>query len=166
MPDLAEHAQAFVNGKKSEWANLVPIAIALRPKQIDRAAERLAKLAGIGKPTVKRKLEAIRFKAAQGWDAERIIVEGQAPTLASYVQGKTKARTLPLVSFPHRLTRPVRDALHENCLRLAKLFHFKTWDEVFEYVNARIEMDSDFEHLHAAGMLDRTHAQNNGHKAG
>ena len=148
---LADHAQAFVNGKKSEWANLVPIAIALRPKQVDRAAERLAKLAGIGKSTVKRKIEAIRFKNEQGWNEQAITAAGQAPTLASYVDGKTKARTLPLVSFPHRLTKPVRDDLQEQVLRIAKVLHLKTYDEVFCFIVSQIACATDEELLHAAG---------------
>lgn len=153
MADLATSANAWIATKKAEWDYLVDTAIALHPKQIDRAASRLASRANVGAPTMRKKIEAIRFKAQQGWDVETIKREGQEATISAFVKSKVKARTEPLVNFPHRLTPPVRDALKSNCLRLAKLLGLKTWDEVFQYINSQIELASDLDHLHAAGLL-------------
>lgn len=153
MTDLAKNAEAYVKGKRLEWSNLVEIAIGISPKQIDRAAGRLAKLAGIGKNTVKKKIEAIRFKAAQGWDPETIKKAGQSETISAYVKMTVKARTEPLVAFPHRLTPPVRDAVQELCLRLCKVLAVKTYDEAFEFVVADYLGTDDVELIHRAGMV-------------
>lgn len=142
MADLAQHAADYVNGKKAEWDNLVDIAIALGPKQLDRGAERLAKLSGVDKRAVRKKIEAIRFKHEQGWEAAAIKSEGQAATCASYVKTKVKARTEPLVNFPHRLTPEIRDAVESLGQRIAAELRLRnhrkevTWDQVFEFITA------------------------------
>lgn len=159
VTNLKAHAEAFVNGKKSEWGSLVEIAIALEPDQLERASDRLAKLAGIGKATVKRKIEAIRFKFSQGWTVATIIRAGQSETISSYVKLKTKARTEPLVAFPHRLTPGVRDALEELCIRLAKVLKMKsrrgniTYDDVFEFMCGHFATMDELELQHDAGMV-------------
>jgi hypothetical protein len=155
MNDLAKSATAFVNNSKGQWANLVDVALALSPKQLDKGAERLAKLAGVGKKTVKQKMLAVRFKADQGWSADTIKVFGQGETLASYVRETVKARTEPLVAFPHRLTRPVRDALEETCRRVSKRLGLKTYDDVFELVVAVFAHDEDIDHLGGAITHDQ-----------
>lgn len=154
MTDLAKNAEAYVNGKRTEWANLVEIAVGINGNQLDRAAARLAKLAGIGPATVRRKIEAIRFKAAQGWDSEAIKKAGQSETISSYVKQKTRARTEALVAFPHRLTPAVRDATKDTCLRIAKVLHLKTWDDVFDFINADYATTTDAELIHRAGEGD------------
>ncbi len=56
MTDLAKCAERFVDGSQAQWSELVEIALALKPKQVPKAAERLGKLAQVSPKTVKQKL--------------------------------------------------------------------------------------------------------------
>lgn len=154
MTDLVKNAEDFVQGSRTQWSKLVDIALGIGPKQVDKAADRLASLAGVGRTNVKRKLEAIRFKSQQGWAAEVIKAEGQAATLSTYVKTKVKARTDPLVPFPHKLTPAVRDAFEVTCRRVGKILGLKTWDEVIEFMNSDYLTTVDEEIIHRAGELN------------
>lgn len=154
MTNLAESATCYVNGSQSRWANLVDVALALSPRQVDKGAERLAKLAGEGKVTVKKKIQAIRYAAGLDMKPAEIKTLGQKEVLAFYVRGKVKARTLPLVSFPHKVTQPVRDDLHALVLRVGKVLGLKTYDDCFEFILANYADLSDEELKHLAGEAD------------
>jgi len=149
--DLVARAGAFVDGSRMQWDAVVDLALGISAKQVDAAAKRLAQLAGRGKISVKRKLIAIRYQHEQGRTPEQIKADGQESTLARYVTGKVKARTLPLVQFPHRLTPPVRDDLHELILRIGRVLELRTYDECFEFLIAVFSNVSDLEMLHEAG---------------
>ena len=150
MADLASTAKSYVDGSRSRWEQLVDLTLGLQPRQLENAARRLGELAGEKPQTVLRKMKAIRYCYQAKLTAQDIKVAGQGGIIGKYVMGKTKERTLPLVSFPHRLTKPVRDDLHELVLRLGNLLRLKTYDEVFEFIIAQFTV-SDEEILHAAG---------------
>lgn len=150
MSDLAETAKQYVNGSRSRWEQLVDLTLGLQPRQLENAARRLGELAGEKPQTVLRKMKAIRYCYQAQLTAQDIKLVGQGGIIGKYVMAKTKERTLPLVSFPHRLTKPVRDDLHALVLRLGKLLGLKTYDEVFEFIIAQFIV-SDEEILHAAG---------------
>lgn len=160
MTDLATHATAYVNGSKSSWEQLVDLALALSDRQINKASERLAALTHTSKKTMRTKILAIRFQNVCGASAEQIKSVGQEKALGSWVKGKVKARTLPLVNFPHRLTPPVRDALHEAVLRIGRVCQLKTYDEVFQFIIAQIDVATDLELLHSAGEAHGSNTRN------
>jgi len=151
MADATESAQKFLTSKKEEWRNLCQIAWVTQPSMVERAAKVLAESAGIGHKTLKRKFVAIHYARAQGVSHDDIVARGQEKILKQFVTEKVKARSAPLVAFPHKLTPAVRDAFDENCRRVAKVLHLKTWDEVVQWINAQIELASDEEILHGGG---------------
>ena len=151
MTDATETAQKFLASKKAEWSALVTVAWVTQPSMVERAAKVLAESAGIGHKTLKRKFVAIHYARAQGVSHDDIVARGQEKTLKMWVTEKVKARSAPLVPFPHKLTPAVRDAFDENCRRVAKVLHLKTWDEVVQWINAQIELASDDEILHGGG---------------
>lgn len=151
MTDLAARAESWLSSAREEWETLVDIAIALRGDQLVEAAKRLANKSGKGRKTILRKMEAIRFKATQGWPAENIKRAGQEDTLSTYVKTKVRERTEPLVAFPHRLTPGVRALVQELCFRTARVLRLKSkkgnisYDNVFESIYAHFAIMSDEE---------------------
>jgi hypothetical protein len=151
VTDLAATANRFISNSKGQWAELVELGAALRPRQVKPAAKKLAILAGVDKRTVERKLLAIRFGIETGCSTTALVNMGQRAVLGHYVKGKVKARTLPLVTFPHRVTQPVCDDLRALGLRIGRTLSLKTWDEVWEFVLACFSDVSDQELHHLAG---------------
>jgi hypothetical protein len=151
MTDPSQAAKQFISSKQGEWAALVTVAWVTKPNLADRAAKVLAEAANVGSKTLKRKIAAIHHAREQGLSLEEITSRGQKKILEQFVKEKVKARTLPLVAFPHKLTPPVRDAFDASCRRVANLLGLKTWDEVIDWINAQIELATDEEILHGGG---------------
>lgn len=149
--DLVKAAKDFGFAKATEWRSIVTLACGIKPVLNERAAKRLAEGSKIGRKTLKRKMESIQLAHASGLTVEQIVEAGQEKILKQFVKEKVKARTLPLVPFPHKLTVPVRDAFDASCRRVAKVLRLKTWDEVVDWINAQIELATDEEILHGAG---------------
>jgi len=151
VTDLAKSAERFVNGSQSQWSNLVDIALGLKPKQLPKAAERLGKLAGVNAKTVLQKLHAIRL-AAQENAASDIKTAGQAKTIATYVKTKNGARTDKQVLLSWKVAPELRDAAHEEALRISRVLGFTTSNEYWTWLNAQLATTTDEELLHSAGM--------------
>ena len=154
MNDADQAVAAFVATKGEEWKNLVMVACATDAKYIDKAAAVLSTAAKVGKSTLKRKIVAIHYARSHGLGFEQIIDAGQKHILKTFVEEKVKARTAPLVVFPHKLTPEVAKAFDANCRRVGKLLQLRTWDEVVQWINAQIELASDEEIVHAGGEAD------------
>ena len=151
MTDATETAQKFLASKKAEWSALVTVAWVTQPSMVERAAKVLAESAGIGHKTLKRKFVAIHYARAQGVSHDDIVARGQEKILKQFVTEKVKARSAPLVNFPHRLTPEVRDAVQNLCFRVSKVLGLKTYDEAFEFITACFLDLSDEELLHLGG---------------
>lgn len=150
MTDLAKSAERYVNGSLSRWTELVNIAIALKPKQLEKAAVRLAKLAGESAKTMRQKINAIRLASVENSAAD-IKAAGQAKTIATYVKAKNGARTDKQVLLGWKVAPELRDAAHEQALRVATLLKFTTSNEFWQWLNAQLENTSDEEIRHSAG---------------
>jgi len=150
---LAIMATRFCEASKAQWGAIVFLAANkdLPPKKYDAAAKRLAELSDKGPESIKRGLRAVRYALDQGRSVDELLQQGEKKTRAMYVNGKVKARSAPLVAFPHRLTPEVRDALAELYLRLGKLLKLKTYDEVTEFIVADYLTTTDDEIVHRAG---------------
>lgn len=150
MTDLAKSAERFVLGSQSSWSELVDIALALKPKQLNRGAERLSKLAGINPKTTMQKFNAIRL-AAQENTAADIKAAGQAKTLGTYVKAKNGARTDKQVVLSWKVAPELRKSAHEQMLRVGKILNFTTSNEYIAWWNAQLETTTDEEIRHSAG---------------
>lgn len=148
---LATLATRFIHESRAQWQDLVSIGAALSSKQLDVGAKRLAEQTGMSAATIKRRFLAVKHGIEMGLSQEALIKMGQQAVVAHYVRGKVKARTLPLVAFPHRLTAPVRDGVQELCERIGKVLKLKTYDDVFEFILADYITTTDDELIHRAG---------------
>lgn len=157
---LSTLATRFVAESKCLWADIVCIGTALTPKQFDIAAKRLAEQSGNGAATIKRKFLAVKHGIESGLTVDKLIEQGQQVTVAAYVKGKVKARSAPLVAFPHRITPQVREGLEELYQRIGKVVKCKTFDEATEYIVAVFADLPDEELIHLAGEAH----EKNGHK--
>lgn len=150
-------ATRFIAESKAQWANIVCLAEELSLKQIEPAAKKLAIQTATGSHTIKRKFLAVKHAIETGLTVDKIIEQGQQATLASYVKGKVKARSAPLVAFPHRITPEVRAGLEELYQRIGRVVKCKTFDEATEFIIATFADLPDEELVHLAG---EAHAQN------
>ena len=149
---LSTLATRFIAESKCLWADIVCIGAALSPKQFDIAAKRLAEQSGNGAATIKRKFLAVKHGIESGLTVDKLIEQGQQVTVAAYVKGKVKARSAPLVAFPHRITPEVRAGLEELYQRIGRVCACKTFDEATEFILATFADLPDQELEHLAGM--------------
>lgn len=151
MTDLAKTAEKFVASSTEMWAKLVDIALALSPKQLEKAACRLGKLSGISPKTVRRKFDAIRLAQSQGQTAEAIKKAGQEAIVGGYVRTKHNGRTDKQVALRWMVAPELRDAAHEEAWRVAKILNFRTSNEFWQWLTAVLSTATEEEIRHSAG---------------
>ncbi len=152
MTDLAKCAERFVNGSQTQWSELVEIALALKPGQVQKAAERLGKLAQVSPKTVKQKLLAIRLAREAGNTPDQIKQTGASAVLGLFVKTKNAARTDKQVLLSWKVAPELRDAAHAETLRIAQVLGFTTSNELWTWLTAQLATTTDEELLHSAGM--------------
>lgn len=149
---LATLATRFIAESRAQWADVVCIGAALSTKQFDIGAKRLAEQSGVSAATIKRRWKAVKYGIEQGLAIDKLIEQGQQVTVSAYVRGKVKARSAPLVAFPHRITPEVRAGLEELYQRIGRVVKCKTFDEATEFILAVFADWPDEELEHQAGM--------------
>jgi hypothetical protein len=155
VTDLEKNANAFITNAKGQWEMLVKLARATSPRSRGAAAATLAQAAGVGKSTLLRKLEAIHTAQNQGITDEKLIEMGQRAVLAKFVTDKRNGRQDEQVVLKWLVAPENRNAAHENAVRVAKLLHFTTSDEYWNWLNAQISGSTDEEILHSGGEGQR-----------
>lgn len=142
-----ESANAFVSNAKAQWVSLVKTARSIKPKERDDAARSLSIAAGVGKSTLKRKLEALHMAMNNGLSDEKLIEMGQRAVMAKFIQDKRAARTDEQVVLKWLVAPDIRDHAVANSVRVGRLLGFTTSNQYWAWLNAQIENSSDEEIL-------------------
>lgn len=148
-----ESANQFVSNAKAQWVSLVKTARSIKPKERDEAARQLSIAAGVGKSTLKRKLEALHMAMNQGLEDAELIAMGQRAVMARFVSDKRNGRQDTQVCLKWLVSPEIRDAAVANSVRVGRLLGFTTSNEYWMWHNAMIETSSDEEILHSGGAL-------------
>jgi hypothetical protein len=148
-----ETANAFVANSRGQWKMLVKLARATPPRNRMQAASTLSQAAGVGKSTLARKLEAIHLAQNAGVTDEDLIERGQRWTLAKFVTDKKNGRQDAQVCLKWLVAPEIRDAAHENVVRVGKVLGFTTSNQFWQWWNSQIELTSDEELRHSAGSI-------------
>lgn len=148
-----ESANRFVSSSKGQWSELVRVARSTPPRARTQVARTLAEAAGVGKSTLARKLEALHMAMNSGLTDEELIQRGQRWCLAKFVTDKRNGRQDEQVVLKWMVSPELRDAAIANSVRVAKILHFTTSNEYWSWLNAQVELATDEELKHAAGMI-------------
>lgn len=151
--DLEKRANEFVLNARAQWRDLVIVARAIRPDQRSDAARSLSQAAGVGKTTLLRKLEALHLAMKDGLADTALIEMGQAKVLGKYVRDKKNGRQDEQVTLKWMVAPELRDGVHEQFHRIAKLLNMTTSNEVWTFVLSQLSQASDEELRHAAGEI-------------
>lgn len=147
-----ESANAFVSNAKAQWVSLVKTARSIAPKERENAARSLSIAAGVGKSTLKRKLEALHMAMNQGLEDAELIAMGQRAVMARFVTDKRNGRQDTQVCLKWLVSPELRDAAVANSVRVGRILGFTTSNEYWTWLNAQIELTSDEELRHSAGL--------------
>jgi hypothetical protein len=146
---IVQHAVA---AHKNAWGAIVAIAYHVGPDYLDQEAEVLARATAASKAAIRRKFQAVQHKREQGWTEERIIAEGQGPTLSSYSAARKRERTESDVILRYRVPESLADSwllLQDRLSHVAKL---KTSEELIEFLHSCFADLTDREIRNLAGL--------------
>jgi hypothetical protein len=146
-------ANQFVSNARGQWEQLVRVARATTPKGRIGVARTLAEAAGVGVSTLRRKLEALHMAMNSGLTDDELIKRGQRWVMARFVSEKKNGRTDEQVVLKWLVSPELRDAAHENFVRIGKLLNMTTSNEVWTFLISQMTVWTDAEILHAAGEL-------------
>ncbi len=149
-----ESANRFVSSAKGQWSELVRVARSTPPRARTQVARTLAEAAGVGKSTLCRKLEALHMAMNSGLTDDELIRRGQRWVMAKFVTDKRNGRQDSQVCLKWLVSPELRDAAVLNSVRVARLLKFTTSNEYWAWLNAQIELATDEELQHSAGMLN------------
>jgi len=148
-----DSANQFLTSARKQWAELVKIGVRTPPRHLQNAATILASGAGVGKSNLYRKLVAIHTAHDSGLSEDTLVEKGQRWVLAKFQNDKRAARTDSQVVLKWMVAPELRDAAIANSVRVARLLKFTTSNEYWAWLNAQIELATDEEIIHAAGMM-------------
>lgn len=147
-------ANQFVSNAKAQWASLVKTARSIAPRERESASRALSAAAGVGKSTLRRKLEALHMAMNAGLSDNELIERGQRWVMAKFVTDKRNGRQDEQVVLKWLVAPELREAAIVNSVRVGRLLHFTTSNEYWAWLNAQIELATDEEIRHAAGMIN------------
>jgi hypothetical protein len=159
VSDKAHNANQFISNSRSQWSNLVHLARETPPNQRDNAAVNLARAAGVGKSTLKRKLEAIHMAQAAGLPDEQLIQMGQAAVIGKFVKDKSAARDDEQVVLKWLVSPQIRDDVHRLFWNIGKTLGRKTSEELWDFILG-VFLDlgpEEIHHLAGNGEMKRKH---------
>ena len=149
--ELESAATGFVNGSRSQWAELVRIARATLPRNLAQAAKVLAKQAGVGRKGVEVSLKAINRAMAEGLADAQLIEMGREKVIGRYVQGKRSERVDGLVCLTWKIAPELRDDVQREVWRIAQVLGMRTSDQFWEFMLSQMSQWTTDEIRHAAG---------------
>jgi hypothetical protein len=144
--------QGFVTAHRNQWQAVVAVAYHVKPDCLDQEAEVLARATGATKATIRRKFEAVAHKRLQGWTEERIIAEGQGPTLSAYSACRKRERTELDIILRYRVTESLGDSWLELQTRLSRIARLNTSQDLIEFLHSCFADLTDREIRHLAGL--------------
>jgi hypothetical protein len=149
-----ESANQFVSNARGQWEQLVRVARATTPKGRIQVARTLAEAAGVGVSTLRRKLEALHMAMNAGLTDDELIKRGQRWVMAKFVTDKRNGRQDEQVVLKWLVSPELRDAAIANSVRVARVLHFTTSNEFWSWLNAQLELTTEEELRHSAGMIN------------
>lgn len=153
MTELEQSANGFLLSSKSQWKQLVKIVRETKPRDLDRAARALASGAGVGKPTLLRKMNAINAQMAQGKSDEEIILMGQERVVGALIKAKKAERYEEQVRICWMVSPELKQAITEEFWRIGKVLGIRTQEHLWTYLVSQMCQWTEIELLHSAGML-------------
>jgi hypothetical protein len=150
---LADSANAFVNGSRAQWAELVKLARGTKPRNIPDTAKLLAKHTGIGRKSIEVKLKALKQAMAAGRTDADLLALGQEKVVAEYVTVKREKRQDAQVVLKWLVSPEVKAGVIRETVRIAKVLGFRTSEEVWQFLLSQFVQWTPVELLHSAGEL-------------
>lgn len=151
MTELETIGAGFVTSSRSQWTTLVKLARKVSAAGRDNLASTLATAAGVGRSTLRRKLEAIHMAMKTGLSDERLIEMGQKKVMADFVNGKRAARDDEQVILKWMVAPGLKYAVQEEVWRIAQILGLKTSDEWWSFFHSVMVSWTKEEILHLAG---------------
>lgn len=136
MTELERIGEGFVTNSRSQWAALVGLARKVSPAGRDDLARTLATAAGVGKSTLRRKIEAIHEGMKAGLTDDKLIEMGQSAVMGKFVKDKKAERTEDLVVLKWMVASDLKRAVQEEVWRIAQILGLKTSDEFWSFFHA------------------------------
>jgi hypothetical protein len=153
VTEIESAAIGFVNGSRSQWAELVRIARNTLPRNLSQTAKVIAKQAGIGRKGVETRLKAINRAMAEGLGDAQLIEMGQEKVVGRYVQGKASERVDEQVPMTWKVEPRLREDVKAEVWRIAQVLGLRTSDQFWEFMLSQMTTWTKEEILHAAGAL-------------
>lgn len=152
MTDLEHSVARFLGSSKRRWDNLVDTVLTLRPKQLRPGSDRLAKLSNEDPRAMWQKFRAILAAAKENPVAD-IKRAGQAKTLSTYQKAKNGARTDKQVILSWKVSPELREAVHQEVLRIADDINLRTSEEFWTWMLAAMRQCTKLDLRHEAGEV-------------
>lgn len=121
---------------KSEWTTLVNFALAIDAAKNGGYADLLSKKVNVGADSIKRKLEAIQYQRALGFDAEAIIATGQEKVLGAFVRSKRVKSYGDSVVMKWSVPGSLRELIQQDERRIKELLGIYTSEEFFDWLHS------------------------------
>ena len=151
MTETEKHAQAFVSNSQNGWSDLVALVRDIKPREIHQASKVLAKAAGIGHATLKRKMEAINHAMGLGKTNEEIIAAGQKKIMGAFVANQKGKRTEKLVKMTWLVSPELRDEVERGLWNVGQALRSIRNEDVWQFLASQMNTWSEEEIRHSAG---------------
>jgi hypothetical protein len=147
-------ANQFVSGSKKQWEALVCTVWEMDRRTRTESGKALAAAAGLGKSTLLRKIEAVHLAKQSGMAYAQVVDMGQRACMAKFVTDKRNGRQDEQCVLKWMVAPEIRDAANQNAWRVSKVLGFTTSNQFWQFLNAQLELATDEELQHSAGMLN------------
>jgi hypothetical protein len=140
---------------KKEWEWYVFLGVSLTDEEVSAYAEQLSARLNVGKDSIKRRIDAIRYAFfTQKIPAGDIMARGQELTIGEYQKSRKKESLEKTVKLGYQVPGSLKAKLDEDMERVKGLLGIVTSEDYFDFIHSVIGSMSDDDIKQAAGGKD------------
>ena len=139
---------------KAEWERMTDVALALDEQAIEQLLDSFSQRLQIGRDSLKRKFDAIRYMAALGHTAEEIKAAGQEHVVGRWNRSRQEKNYGKMVTLGWRIPGSQKVIFEREVSRVKGLLDLQTSEQMVDWLIAQLLNATDEEIKASAGEID------------